>query len=50
MLEARGRFQVTILDEVVYAVGGSNGKPKMLTLSKSIIECSEKNEILIDFP
>lgn len=26
MSEARGRFQVTVLDNVVYAIGGSNGK------------------------
>lgn len=25
MTEARGRFQVTVLDNVVYAIGGSNG-------------------------
>lgn len=26
MIEARGRFQITVLDNVVYAIGGSNGK------------------------
>lgn len=25
MTEARGRFQITVLDNVVYAIGGSNG-------------------------
>lgn len=28
MTEARGRFQVTVLDNIVYAIGGSNGKLK----------------------
>lgn len=26
MTEARGRFQVTVLDNVIYAIGGSNGE------------------------
>lgn len=25
MTEARGRFQITVLDKIVYAIGGSNG-------------------------
>lgn len=39
MTEARGRFQITVLDNVVYAIGGSNGTIQifhhMLTLCLS---------------
>lgn len=30
MTDARGRFQITVLENVVYAVGGSNGEHKLI--------------------
>lgn len=35
MTEARGRFQITVLDGVVYAIGGSNGKEPINRIENS---------------
>lgn len=36
MSEARGRFQIAVLNDVVYAVGGSNGKLYTFNVLRSV--------------